>query len=237
MDTASLYKHLRLCLAAGIIAFSIHPIRADDCGYGGLTTEWVSGKVLVLVWEGKVNSAMEGTVRAAFRKAASEVDELLVVLNSCGGDGIAMRQTVGTLRDIKKTHQLVTLVRRGDKCGSACIPIFLQGSERLGALTSVWLFHQMHVADLNPDSVEWKVDDRRTNDAIRDYFIPAGVSRKWIKTLKREIAGNDYWQTGADLWHRRSGIITRPIGNSVERMDLPPIYFAPVVMCGAMCRG
>lgn len=227
------------CLCAWIIVIAILPVRshaADDCGYGELT-DWTLDKVLGLVWTGKINSAMEGSVRAAFKKAKGDVTDVVLWLHSCGGDGIAMRQTISTLRDIKKTHRLVTLVGRGGKCGSACIPIFLQGSERFAALTSVWLFHQSRVADLNPNSIEWKVDDKWTNEAFREFFIPAGVSRKWLKMLKREIDGHDYWQTGADLWNKRSGIITRPIGNTVERIDVPPIYFAPVVVCGAMCRG
>ncbi|MES0403754.1 MAG: hypothetical protein ABUJ93_09655, partial [Hyphomicrobium sp.] len=43
-----------------------------------------------------------------------------------------------------------TLIWRGATCASACIPIFLQGVRRWGALTSVWFFHKSYAEKFDP---------------------------------------------------------------------------------------
>ena len=69
-------------------------------------------------------------------------------LSSCGGDLPELERLIATLRRIKETHRLDTRVGRGATCASACVPVFLQGQDRWGALTSSWLFHEVgHWAD------------------------------------------------------------------------------------------
>ena len=72
---------------------------------------------------------------------------------------------------------------------------------------------------------------------LERYYASAGVSHGWLARLKTIIEKNDgYWQTGRDLWDRKSGIVTETIGD-IQPPDARPIYVAPAPGCTAMCRG
>jgi hypothetical protein len=88
---------------------------------------------------------------------------------------------IAVLEQIKGTHALVTLVDRGGLCGSACVPIFLTGTQRKGALTSSFYFHPVvfrSPVDPGTRAGEVRTQQRgqRTDEVIRRYFIPARVS-------------------------------------------------------------
>jgi hypothetical protein len=52
-----------------------------------------------------------------------------------------------------------------------------------------------------------------------------------------ELLTNDgYWQTGRDLWERKSGIVTETIGD-IAPFDRGSTHLAPAPGCSAMCRG
>ena len=128
----------------------------------------------------------------------------------------AMEHTIGLLRYIKRTHMLETIVDRGEICASACIPVFLQGQRRWGALTSSWLFHEVwHWADTKRK--EARVNRTLTERLFQDYYLPAGVSETWLGHLRIMVQHSDYWQTGENLWEDKSGIITDPLDNLVPR--------------------
>jgi hypothetical protein len=49
----------------------------------------------------------------------------------------------GTICARRWVSQLITVVPHGKLCASMCIPIFLQGEDRLAARASVWIFHEV----------------------------------------------------------------------------------------------
>ena len=151
-----------------------------------------------------------------------------------------MQKTVEVLRKIKQTHQLTTVVQRGATCASACIPIFLQGTVRAAALSSTWMLHQvrtLNLADAAADTVAFHVDLAATEAWFADYFVPAGVSKRWLRRTRQKIKTGDYWQTGQNLWDSKSGIVTRPLGNLQRRDKEDRKYLMPEVVCGDFCRG
>ena len=149
-----------------------------------------------------------------------------------------MEEVVKILDLIKWTHRVNTRVEPGNTCGSACVFVFLSGKRRHGALTSSWLFHEAwSVVAGAGESIEIRSSSAWTAQALDKYFLPAGVSKKWLARLRRRISGgSDYWQTGRDLWESKSGIITEPIEN-LRRRDQHRMYFMPPVVCGDFCRG
>ena len=54
-----------------------------------------------------------------------------------------------------------------------------------------------------------------TERLFNDYFLPAGVSEKWLDRLRGLIKNQDYFQTGEDLVKEESHIITHPLDNVV----------------------
>jgi len=82
-----------------------------------------------------------------------------------------------------------------------------------------------------------RADAAATDRVMEDYFVPAGVSKRWLKRVRAKIVSGDYWQTGRDLWESNSGIITNTLGNLEKRDPESRVHLQPGVVCGAMCRG
>jgi hypothetical protein len=190
--------------------------------------------------DGGIANKMDAKLLASFEEHKDKAKDVILALNSCGGDTGDMEATIGVLERIKKTHSLATLVGRGATCGSACVFVFLAADRRYGALTSSWLFHEAWGEVVGPDgSIEQKMFSPSTDAVLEKYFIPSGVSKRWLALLRRLIrGGSDYWQTGRELWESKSGIITTPLENVVPLKDQRGrMYFMPPVVCGAFCRG
>ena len=118
---------------------------------------------------------------------------------------------------------MTTMVGRGEICGSACIPVFLQGQRRWAALTSSWLFHEVS-SETGEENSDVTVDRAETEALLQDYYLAAGVSEAWLKQLRIRIQHANYWQTGENLWRDKSGIITDPIDNLQTRGTEEPRY-------------
>ena len=102
------------------------------------------------------------------------------------------------------------------------------------------MLHQvrtLNLADAAADTVAFQVDLAATDASFADYFIPAGVSKRWLKRVRQKIKTGDYWQTGQNLWDSKSGIVTRPLGNLQQRDQEDRKYLMPEVVCGDFCRG
>lgn len=214
---------------------------ADACAEGKLRPVKVAASgALHLTWIGTVNEKMAGAIDAAFEANKRRVKSVELALQSCGGRIDYMAAVIGVLHHIKETHALTTVVERGSTCASACIPIFLASGQRRAALSSLWFFHRSwrHQLAGGVDTVLTATPGSHSvKRFLEQYYAPAGVSRSWLVRLEDVIEKNDgYWQTGADLWDDKTGIITETIGN-MQPQDNRPIYLAPAPGCTAMCRG
>jgi ATP-dependent protease ClpP protease subunit len=214
---------------------------ADDCAEGKLRPPTVAENgTLRLRWIGTVNAKMASAIDAAFEAQKRRARAVELSLQSCGGRIDYMAATIGVLRNIKATHQLSTVVEPGATCASACIPIFLASDRRRAAKSSLWFFHRSwrHQLSGAVDTVMTAAPGKYSVEHfLEQYYAPAGVSRSWLSRLREIIERNDgYWQTGADLWEEKSGIITETIGN-IQPQGGRPIYLAPAPGCTAMCRG
>jgi ATP-dependent protease ClpP protease subunit len=211
---------------------------ADPCTEKGeLEYAGVVDGAIQLKWTGQIANKMDVKLLGSFAEHQDEAREIVLNLNSCGGYVPDMRDAIKVLDLIKMTHKVHTRVGHGKECGSACVFVFLSGKRRYGALTSVWLFHEAwgEVA-VAGESIERRTSSAQTGRLLDHYFVPAGVSRKWMARLRRLIKDGDYWQTGRDLWESKSGIITEPIEN-LRRRGKQRMYFMPPVVCGDFCRG
>ena len=57
---------------------------------------------------------------------------------------------------------------------------------------------------------------------VPQYYAPAGVPARWLKSIAPMIKVADLWQTGGDLISAKSGIIMHPLGDRTERAVAPP---------------
>jgi hypothetical protein len=140
-------------------------------------------------------------------------------LDSAGGQVEEGDRVIEVLNEMKLRHQLTTVVPHGKLCASMCIPIFLQGEDRLAARASIWLFHEAAQRQANG---ALRTDSAETLRLFRKYYAPAGVSMHWLKSIAPLIQEADLWQTGGDLISAKSGIIMHPLADRTERAVAPP---------------
>jgi hypothetical protein len=227
-----------ILVGCAVIAASPGAHAEDPCAEGLLTTAATYKDTLYLRWSGGVRPGMSERINVAFNETKTFTKNVVLIISSCGGETGEMHQTISVLRDIKRTHVLTTAVVRGGNCSSACVPIFLQGSARMAALASVWLLHHAVAEVTDGDTITRRTDAAATERVIKDYFEPAGVSKRWLKKVRAKIKSGDYWQTGRDLWESKSGVFTVQLQNLEKRDDNISIqHFMPTVVCGDFCRG
>ena len=231
-------RTLAICICC--LAVTTAARAQDPCAEGELISAQVSDKQLRLTWIGTVRDGMAKRIIETFEPLKDRVGAVTLRLHSCGGDSDAMRRTIEVLRGIRQTHHLSTVVQLGGTCSSACIPIFLQGERRYAALTSVWAFHQSSWQDrdrIDRDAVVRRSDMAETDKKLKEYYEPAGVSKRWLKRLRSHILFGEWWQTGRDLWEEKSGIITEVLSNSYPNAGEERQHLSPAVICGTFCRG
>ena len=220
------------------ILFGIQAKAADPCAERGqLEYAGVADGAIHLSWTGQIANKMDVKLFESFSEHQDKAREIVLSLDSCGGHSRDMEEVVKVLDLIKMTHRVNTRVEPGRTCGSACVFVFIAGKRRYGALTSSWLFHEAwsEVAGAG-ESIEITSSSAWTAWALDKYFLPAGVSKRWLAHLRRMIKKGDYWQIGRDLWESKSGVITEPIEN-LRRRGKERMYFMPPVVCGDFCRG
>jgi hypothetical protein len=208
---------------AALLATPVRPASADEVGQGRLRVKLTTSgsEILVMSWQGPIAAPMATQISEAFEARRSHATRVVLILDSGGGSVAEGERVIDVLGRIKQTHQLMTAVDHGHKCGSMCVFIFVQGHERVGALTSAWLFHE--VSRLDPNTKQTTMLNRpRWEHLIDKYFRPAGISEAWIADMKQYTFESDYWQTGADLIQSNSGIINKSLGNQRPRQVVPP---------------
>jgi hypothetical protein len=169
---------------------------------------------LYIDWSGPMVVGMADDLRTGFDKYGRVLDRVVLFLDSAGGQVEEGDRVIAILNEIKLRHQLITVVPHGKLCASMCIPIFLQGEDRLAARASIWLFHEAAQRQANG---ELRTDTAETWRLFRKYYAPAGVSTRWLKSIAPMIEEADLWQTGGDLISAKSGIILHPLEDRTVR--------------------
>jgi Clp protease len=174
---------------------------------------------LYIDWLGPIVAGMADDLRAALDKYGTISQRVVLFLDSLGGQVEEGDRVIEVLNEIKLQHQLITVVPHGKLCASMCIPIFLQGEDRLAARASLWIFHEAAQRQANGGQ---RTDMAETWRLFRKYYAPAGVSMHWLKSIAPMIKEADLWQTGGDLISAKSGIILHPLADRTERSLAPP---------------
>ena len=197
---------------------------AGDRGTLTVTSPYGSPGTVILRWDGTIATPMAQNIEKAIDAFRSSRRRFVLVLNSGGGSVAEGERVIALLQKIRATHQLDTAVERGGRCGSMCVPIYLQGQSRFGARSSAWLFHEITRPSTNFGK-HTKVEGSYMR-LIEKYWIPAGVSKTWVDRMLQLADGHDYWQTGENLINDGANIITRPLENRTKR-NLDPDTMMP----------
>jgi len=204
------------------------PGPTGDRGKLTVTSPVGSPGTVVLRWDGTIAAPMAQDIGNAIDAFKSSRRRFVLVLNSGGGSVAEGERVIALLQKIRTTHQLDTAVERGARCGSMCVPIYLQGQSRFGARSSAWLFHEITRPSTNFGK-HTKVEGSYMR-LIQKYWIPAGVSKTWVDRMLQLADGHDYWQTGENLLADGANIITRPLENRTKRNLDPDTMMPPQAM-------
>ena len=173
-------------------------------------TDGMPADTVKLRWEGPIQPPMLQKIYDAWQLYGSERRKILLSLNSNGGLVAYGGRIIKLLRKIRKSNILITDVGYGDKCLSMCVPIYLQGTERMASKRSIWMFHEVRAQEAlsNNEVISNRSDiERWTQQIIDRYFKPAGLDKGWIRDMEIRIKSGDYWSIGAKLYQEKSGII------------------------------
>ena len=174
-------------------------------------------KILKISWSGKIKKPMAAELSKAIKNNhARAANGFELILNSGGGKMREGRKVIKLLRRLKETRRLDTTVVAGRKCGSSCIPIYLQGENRAASAATLWLFHE--VGKTHPKTKKLvRLKPKRTQQFFRQYFLPAGVPQAWLDKITKRMRGRDVWMTGAQVFSSGSNIINKKLGSTRKR--------------------
>ena len=212
-------------LAAGILGAAIAVTVGKETAPKLEASRGFDPSSVIFAWNGPIRPGMAQEIADAFDQWKGSVNRVLFALNSAGGSVREGEAVIAVFKEIKKTHKFDTVVVHGNRCSSFCVALFLQGQKRLGARTSIWLFHEVGTFDGKGDLID--LNPERTEAIFEKYYKPAGVSEKWLVSVKASIMGKELWQTGEDLIRNGSNIITDPIDNLQKRTLKARITPAP----------
>src|SRR5262249_926635 len=126
---------------------------------------------LSIKWSGPIVLGMADYLRTALDRYGATSHRVVLFLDSPGGQVEEVARVIHILNGIKPTRRLITAVLDGNLCASMCIPIFLQGEDRLAGRTSQWIFRE--AARQGANGREQMQETLRLFDK---YYVPAGVS-------------------------------------------------------------
>jgi hypothetical protein len=173
---------------------------------------------LHLHYTGPVVQGMADALARTFETNRGQSHRVVLRISSPGGSVDEGERVIDLLRRIRATHKLDTEVLHGDICASMCVPIYLQGERRVAARVTSWLFHRVTRTLNEGDSTrlqELAGASKRLHDL---YYIPAGVNAAFLSEVQSRTDGHDFWQTGADLVARGTGIVTSLIEDLIPRL-------------------
>ena len=200
----------RACLAGAVAVAALTPplapasaAPAEEQAPAGASLDFnEEDATLYIDWSGPIVAGMADYLRSALGRYGTLSHRVVLFLNSAGGQVEEGDRVIQILNETKQTHRLITEVLDGNLCASMCIPIFLQGDDRLAARASHWIFHEAAKPGANG-----KERTDMTLCLFRRYYVPAGVSIDWLKSIVPIIQHANLSQTGGDLISAKTGII------------------------------
>src|SRR5205823_1291901 len=131
---------------------------------------------LIIEWSGPIVPGIADYLSGALDKYRSLAHRVVLFLDSAGGKVDEGDRVIHILDEIKQTHRLITVVQDDKLCASMCVPIFLEGDDRLAGGTSLWIFHEANRRGANR-----KERIEETLRLLDRYYAPAGVSARWTR--------------------------------------------------------
>ena len=161
-------------------------------------------------WTGDIDPPMANAFNAAFNEWKDHKERIIIDLHSPGGSVDEGERVIEVINKIKKTHSVQTFVGSGNECLSMCVPIYMQGSLRVAATDSVWMFHEGHLVDSLTGKRRFVYNHESKQAAMETFnrfFTRSKMNKKWVKNLRSKLQYGEVWKSGQDLKDERSNIV------------------------------
>lgn len=167
---------------------------------------------IIMSWSGAVDAPMYRVLERAFEENKKGTKTIILQLDSPGGSISEGEMVIRTINRMKKTHRVITRVGPQANCLSMCVPIFLQGDERLASATSSFMFHRPF--SVNPVTGEPTIEYAGAQNisemrVYHNYFKNSVIDRAWRESMRKQWQRGDVWKTGRQLMRERSNIVSR----------------------------
>ena len=178
----------------------------------GLLKVRQEGEAVVLEWRSQVDVPMARRFEEAFDEWKYETNHFIIDLNSPGGAIAEGENVIRQIDAMRRTHRIDTRVRAGRACYSMCVPIFLQGEERIAAANARFMFHEPTARDYFTDEevAQPEFEKRYTTARFVDrYFVNSPMNQTWLDDLLAQWRGRDIFKTARELDEEDAGIVTQ----------------------------
>lgn len=196
-------------LAALLIQLNERKYTSDQ---GRLVVYEEAGRdAVILRWSSPVQAPMARRFEEAYTQWKGKRSRFIIELDSPGGAVAEGKRVIQLMERIKSSHDLEMRVGRGADCLSMCVPIYLQGDERIAHPRARFMFHEPATYDSFTDErvKEANFERRFVADRFFDrYFVNSPMTPEWRSWLENEWVGKDVWKTGKELVEEDSGVVT-----------------------------
>lgn len=202
----------RLATAAALLSAAAHasPDQAGEQArrHVGFTVQSGDGGDLAITYSGPIDFPMAENIADIWARIGDGHTSVILDLDSVGGELTHAEKVIAVLRDIRRETLLVTRVRQGRRCLSACVLVFVQGERRLAGGATAWMFH---------GPCPWYTNSPAAGPTERYVTLLAerGVSMSFLCLLSRNgylDRPGKFWASGYELIHvYDAGIITELI--------------------------
>ena len=166
---------------------------------------------LVFTWRNDVEAPMAKRFEEAWREWRGEGSRIVIDLHSPGGAIAEGEQVIRVIDRMRETHIVDTRVGSRRACFSMCVPIFLQGEQRIAAANARFMFHEPTTFDFytgeRVDQPEFE-RERTTRRFFERYFVNSPIDAAWRDKLAVEWKGKDVFYTARELVEQESNIVT-----------------------------
>lgn len=131
--------------------------------------------------------------------------KIILDLNSPGGYTSEGYKIIEIIDSQRSKHQIDSYVANGAVCASMCVPIYVQGQEKVAGPASAFMLHG--VSTWYSNSLQPEETERYVN-----ALLERNVSSQFIQSLKLLgvfAISADYWANGQKLFDERTGIVDK----------------------------
>ena len=183
--------------------------RSRGIGFEVLTateSKAIKPGVAVVRYKGQIAYPMAENLAEIWSEIQGHHTQIVLDLDSAGGDLVHAEKVIAILRGMAAEVALTTVVEQGNRCLSACVLVFMQGTDRAAGGATAWMFHGACPPFSNIPSAA----------ATRRYLSDleaAGAAPQFLCTLQASgylDAPGRFWASGYELFHvYEANVITR----------------------------